>query len=129
MICADGGTNIVVVGASGEFVHRYKKDGSHYYNRLAIPDEARTILTRLFDGWREADKKRIASQPLPCNCRIGSTEGGDTLSGIARIFYGDASKWPAIWEANKAAIKNPNVIERGKTITIPKPKLPPQPKP
>ncbi|MCL2104465.1 MAG: hypothetical protein FWH21_05350 [Kiritimatiellaeota bacterium] len=57
---------------------------------------------------------------LPCQYRVGSTEGGDTLSGIAKIFYGDASKWPAIHEANKALIKNPDVIRDGMLITIPK---------
>ena len=60
------------------------------------------------------------AQALPCEYRVGSTKGGNTLSGIAKIHYGDASKWPAIWKANKAAIKNPNVIRKGMVITIPK---------
>ena len=57
---------------------------------------------------------------LPTQYRVGSTEGGGTLSGIAKIFYGDASKWPAIYEANKAIIKDPHVIRDGMLITIPK---------
>ena len=61
-----------------------------------------------------------AKQTLPCEYRVGSTKGGDTLSGIAKLFYGDASKWPLIWEANKPAIKNPDVIRDGMMITVPK---------
>lgn len=45
--------------------------------------------------------------------------GGDSLSKIAKHFYGDASKWHAIWEANKATIKNPDLIQIGQTLTIP----------
>ena len=59
------------------------------------------------------------AQSLPRPYRVGSTPGGGTLSGIARLMYGDASKWPAIWEANKDAIKDPHVIRDGMMITIP----------
>jgi nucleoid-associated protein YgaU len=44
---------------------------------------------------------------------------GDSLSKIAKHFYGDASKWHAIWEANKAAIKDPDLIQIGQVLTIP----------
>jgi nucleoid-associated protein YgaU len=32
------------------------------------------------------------------------TKAGDTLSGIAERFYGDASQWKGIYEANKKVI-------------------------
>ena len=95
-------------------------DSNRYYNRLKIPDAERKVISHLFDTWTEADRKRIASQPLPCQYRVGSVEGGSTLSGIARLFYGDARQWPKIYEANKAIIKNPDIIEQGMRITIPK---------
>ena len=44
---------------------------------------------------------------------------GDTLSKIAKHFYGDASKWNGIWEANKAHIKNPDLIQVGQVLDIP----------
>jgi NitT/TauT family transport system substrate-binding protein len=44
---------------------------------------------------------------------------GDTLSRLAQKHYGDASKWPKIYEANKQAIKNPNYIYVGQKIVIP----------
>ena len=44
---------------------------------------------------------------------------GDTLSKISKHFYGDASKWKGIWEANKAQIKNPDLIQVGQVLSIP----------
>ncbi len=44
---------------------------------------------------------------------------GDTLSGIAQKHYGDSSKWPVIYNANKAAIKDANVLTPGTRIVIP----------
>jgi len=44
---------------------------------------------------------------------------GDTLSGIAQKHYGDSSKWPVIFNANRAAIKDANVLTPGTRIVIP----------
>lgn len=45
---------------------------------------------------------------------------GDCLSSIARRYYGKASKWPVIYNANKAVIGgNPNLIYPGQVLTIP----------
>ncbi len=45
---------------------------------------------------------------------------GDTLSGVAKKFYGDGSKYMRIFEANKEVIKDPNKIYVGQKIRIPK---------
>jgi nucleoid-associated protein YgaU len=47
-------------------------------------------------------------------------ESGDTLSAIALRFYGDASAYPRIFEANREVIKDPNLIFPGQKIRIPK---------
>jgi nucleoid-associated protein YgaU len=44
---------------------------------------------------------------------------GDTLSAIAQQFYGDASLFPRIFEANKDQVTNPNVILPGQVLCIP----------
>jgi nucleoid-associated protein YgaU len=44
---------------------------------------------------------------------------GDTLSGIARKYYGKAARWPEIYDANKDKIKNPNMIYPGQVFVIP----------
>jgi len=44
---------------------------------------------------------------------------GDTLSKIAQKFYGKASAWPRIFEANKDLIKDPDLIHPGQKLRIP----------
>ena len=44
---------------------------------------------------------------------------GDTLSGIAKERYGDASKYPVIFEANRPMLKDPDLIYVGQVLRIP----------
>lgn len=45
---------------------------------------------------------------------------GDSLSKIARNFYGDAKKYPVLFEANLEVIKDPDLIYPGQKLRIPK---------
>jgi nucleoid-associated protein YgaU len=44
---------------------------------------------------------------------------GDTLGKIARKYYGDASLYMSIFEANKDQLKDPNKIFPGQKLRIP----------
>jgi nucleoid-associated protein YgaU len=44
---------------------------------------------------------------------------GDTLSGIAKQFYGKAGKWNAIFEANRDQLDDPDRIQPGQVLKIP----------
>jgi len=44
---------------------------------------------------------------------------GDSLSKIAKKFYGDPLKYNILFEANKEVIKDPNLIYPGQVIRIP----------
>ena len=44
---------------------------------------------------------------------------GDTLGGIAKKFYGKASKYTTIFEANRDILSDPNKIYPGQKIRIP----------
>ena len=44
---------------------------------------------------------------------------GDTLGAIAKRYYGNASKYVKIFEANKDIISDPNKIYPGQNIRIP----------
>jgi nucleoid-associated protein YgaU len=44
---------------------------------------------------------------------------GDTLSKIAKEFYGDASQWKKIQAANADLIRDPDKIQPGWNLTIP----------
>jgi uncharacterized protein YidB (DUF937 family) len=46
---------------------------------------------------------------------------GDSLSKIAKRSYGDANQWKRIFEANRDRIKNPDLIQPGWELKIPKP--------
>ena len=44
---------------------------------------------------------------------------GDTLSAIAKEVYGDANKYPVIFEANKPMLSSPDRIYPGQKLVIP----------
>ena len=44
---------------------------------------------------------------------------GDSLSHIAKHFYGKASRWPLIFEANRDQLKDPDKIRPGQVLKIP----------
>jgi nucleoid-associated protein YgaU len=44
---------------------------------------------------------------------------GDTLSKIAKEFYGNANKYPVIFEANKPMLTHPDKIYPGQLLRIP----------
>ena len=46
-------------------------------------------------------------------------KSGDSLSKIAKHFYGDGSKWKKIHAANSDKIPNPDLIHPGLQLTIP----------
>jgi len=48
-----------------------------------------------------------------------TVKSGDTLSKIAKQFYGNASKYPVIFEANKPMLTDPNKIYVGQNLRIP----------
>ena len=48
-----------------------------------------------------------------------TVRSGDTLSVISRHFYGTASKWHWIYQANRSKISNPDSIYVGEKLTIP----------
>jgi len=44
---------------------------------------------------------------------------GDSLSKIAKHFYGNANDWRRIFEANRDQISNPDLIQPGQVLKIP----------
>ncbi|MEO5596439.1 MAG: peptidoglycan-binding protein LysM [Lysobacteraceae bacterium] len=49
-----------------------------------------------------------------------TVKSGDTLSSIAKKFYDAANKYPAIFEANKPMLSDPDKIYPGQVLRIPK---------
>ena len=58
-----------------------------------------------------------ASLPVPG--KIYEVKPGDTLSKIAKHFYGNASQYMKIFDANKDQLKDPDKIAVGQKLKIP----------
>ena len=114
----------------------------------AVRVHEKEILVGIFDGFGKKEDKPKADfsnvesgssstapapptfppRPAPDAGQTTGTSGseqsytvvaGDSLSKIARHFYGDANKWPRIHEANRDQIKNPDLIHPGQKLRIP----------
>ncbi len=48
-----------------------------------------------------------------------TVESGDTLGKIAKTYYGNAMKYPVIFEANKPMLSHPDKIYPGQVLRIP----------
>lgn len=48
-----------------------------------------------------------------------TVKAGDTLSKIAKHFLGDANSYPAIFEANRDQLSDPDKIKPGQVLKIP----------
>lgn len=48
-----------------------------------------------------------------------TVESGDTLGKIAKTYYGNAMKYPVIFEANKPMLTDPDKIYPGQVLRIP----------
>lgn len=48
-----------------------------------------------------------------------TVKSGESLSKIAKHYYGDAMKYNDIFQANKDILDNPDVIHPGQELTIP----------
>ena len=48
-----------------------------------------------------------------------TVKSGESLSKIAKHYYGDAMKYKQIFEANRNILKNPDLIHPGQDLVIP----------
>lgn len=60
-----------------------------------------------------------AAAPQAGESRYHDVEKGDTLSAIAKKYYGDANQYNKIFEANKPMLSDPNKIYPGQKLRIP----------
>jgi nucleoid-associated protein YgaU len=71
-------------------------------------------------GIAQVDDQITVEQPEP-EATYYTVQRGDTLSKIAREHYGNASKYPVIFEANQPMLKDPDKIYPGQKLRIPPP--------
>lgn len=61
----------------------------------------------------------VAAPPAPPEPQMHVVVKGETLSKIAKEYYGDAMKYPVIFEANKPMLTDPDKIYVGQVLRIP----------
>ncbi|NLU39300.1 MAG: peptidoglycan-binding protein LysM [Bacteroidales bacterium] len=61
----------------------------------------------------------VANTPVEPAKQYYTVKKGDYLSKIAKEMYGNANKYPIIFEANKPMLKNPDLIYPGQVLIIP----------
>jgi nucleoid-associated protein YgaU len=66
-----------------------------------------------------SDVQSGSSTTAPTGAQSYTVKAGDSLSKIAKHFYGDAGKWKRIHAANADKIPNPDLIHPGLQLTIP----------
>lgn len=70
------------------------------------------------EGIATVDDRMTVVTPEP-ESKFYEVKSGDSLSKIAKAMYGDAMKYPVIFEANKPMLKDPNLIYPGQMLRIP----------
>jgi nucleoid-associated protein YgaU len=69
-------------------------------------------------GVERVDDRLSVTKSEP-EARFHTVARGDTLSAIAKTYYGDANKYNAIFEANKPMLTHPDKIYPGQVLRIP----------
>lgn len=108
--------------------HLHVQDGK-LFMQGAAPDEA--CKNRVWDAIKAVDP---AYNDLTCDLSIDSSlpapaevpagqkytvQPGDSLSKIAKRFYGDASAYMKIFDANTDQLDDPNKVQVGQELVIP----------
>lgn len=82
--------------------------------------EKAVLMAGNVEGVTEVKVDQLKAPPQTAEVDFYIIEKGDTLSAIAKRFYGNANAYPRIFEANREVIKNPDLIYPGQKIRIPK---------
>jgi nucleoid-associated protein YgaU len=70
------------------------------------------------EGIASVDDQMTVEHTEPV-AQFHTVESGDTLGKIAKTYYGDAMKYPFIFEANQRMLKTPDLIYPGQVLRIP----------
>ncbi|MGE5257936.1 MAG: peptidoglycan-binding protein LysM [Hyphomicrobiales bacterium] len=81
--------------------------------------EKAVLMAGNVQGVSEVKIDKLQAPPVQAKVDYYIIKKGDTLSAIAKQFYGKASDYPKIFDANREVIKDPNLIFPGQKIRIP----------
>lgn len=78
-----------------------------------------TIDSNLPDPTKQQAQAAAASAQGSSSARTYKVQPGDSLSKIAKEFYGNANEYNRIFEANRNQLNDPNKIQAGQELVIP----------
>jgi nucleoid-associated protein YgaU len=81
--------------------------------------EKAVLMAGNVSGVAEVNADALEAPEAVENVEYYVIEKGDTLSAIAKKYYGKASAYPRLYEANREVIKDPDLIFPGQKIRIP----------
>lgn len=79
----------------------------------------KSVVVKTSETTATVTKKSTSTTTNPNNSGTYIVKAGDCLWNIAKVYYGDGSKYMKIYDANKGIIKNPGLIYPGQKLVIP----------
>jgi nucleoid-associated protein YgaU len=103
----------------GLTVQNLNAEGDKLLIRGVVPsDHAKNALWDAIKGVDPSMSDLIADINVQSGLEY-QVKSGDTLSSIAKRFYGDSSAYNKIFEANKGQLSDPDKIKVGQTLKLP----------
>ncbi len=102
-----------------DLLAEYRQAGAEIVQH--IPGSAESVQT-LLDKLARQNQRFLPLDDMPATATLPKTytvQPGDTLSKIAAQIYGQATKWPDIYQANRNQLPSPNMIRVGMKLVIP----------
>jgi len=98
----------------------YHDDTVTVYGKVDSQADKEKVILALGNvaGVASVDDRMLVDNPAP-EAVFYEVKKGDSLSKIAKVHYGNAMKYPTIFEANKPMLKDPNKIYPGQVLRIP----------
>ncbi|NIS74440.1 MAG: peptidoglycan-binding protein LysM [Deltaproteobacteria bacterium] len=109
------------MGLNVEDISAQYHDGIATITGKAASQEEREKVVLLVGNTRgigRVDDQLTVEDTTP-ESELHTVKSGDTLSKIAKQYYGNAGKYMVIFEANKPMLKDPNKIYPGQVLRIP----------
>ena len=82
--------------------------------------EKAVLMAGNVDGVEEVDASAVTAPTASAEVEFYTIQKGDSLTKIAKQYYGNAMDYPKLFEANREVIKDPDLIYPGQIIRIPK---------
>ena len=89
------------------------------WDQIKLVDPNFSDLTADIQAPAAAAAAAVGGAPSTSAARTYTVQAGDSLSKISKQFYGDATKYMKIFEANKDKLADPDKIRPGQELVIP----------